>query len=108
MAPIYKSPNTILEPIYKKRKYYFGDFYKRPNTILSKNQNYWANNYSTKAQISFGKNDYIMLKAQNYSLAKTYFYILRSLTHGKFKLLIFQNYFFYKIYGNYAYFSIIN
>ena len=42
-----------------------------------------------------------MLKAQNYSLEKTYFLILKSLTHG---LLIPQKYSFYKIYGNYAYF----
>ena len=32
-----------------------------------------------------------MLKAQNYFLAK---YILKSLTHGKYKLLISQKYFF--------------
>ena len=35
-----------------------------------------------------------MLKAQNYSLAKTYFHMLKSLTHGKYKLLISQKYFF--------------
>ena len=45
-----------------------------------------------------------MLKTQNYFLAKTYFHILKSLTHGNYKLLISQKYFFYKIYGNYAHF----
>ena len=40
-----------------------------------------------------------MLKAQNYSLAKPYFHVLKSLTHGKYKLLIPQKYFFYKIYN---------
>ena len=33
-------------------------------------------------------------KAQNYSLAKTYFHILKPLTHGKYKLLIPQKYLF--------------
>ena len=54
----------------------------------------------------FGKNNYIMLKVQNYSLVKTYFHILKSLSHGKYKLLIPQNYFFYKIYGNYFFYKI--
>ena len=58
----------------------------------------------TKLKYYFGKNNYIMLKAQNYFLAKTYFHIQKSLTHGKYKSPIFQKYFFYKIYGNYTYF----
>ena len=47
-----------------------------------------------KVQYYFAKNNYIMLKAQNYSLAKTYFHILKPLTHGKYKLLIPQKYLF--------------
>ena len=57
--------------LFTKAQYYFGN-------ILSKAPNYW---------ILFGKNNHIMFKTQNYSLAKTYFYTLNSLTHGKHKLL---------------------
>ena len=79
LATTYK--NSILSwQVFTKAQYYFGTFYQ-------KTQNYWANNYSTKAQILFGKNNYIMLKAQNYSLAKTYFHILKSITHGKLNYL---------------------
>ena len=49
----------------------------------------------------FGKNNYFMLKAQNYFLAK---YILM----GKINYSSLKKYFFHKIYGNYAYFSITN
>ena len=38
--------------------------------------------YAQSQKYYFGKNNYIMLKAQNYFLAK---YILKSLTHGKYK-----------------------
>ena len=88
MAPIYESSNTILAIIYKKPKYYFDNYLQKPNIILAttykslilfwqlftkaqyyfdifyqKTQNYKANNYSIKAQIPFGKNNYIILKA---------------------------------------------
>ena len=54
--------------------------------------------------ITLAKTITLCSKAQNYFLAKTYLHILKSLTHGKYKLLISQKYFFYKIYRNYAYF----
>ena len=111
LAPTYKSP-IIFRQLLTKAQYYLGNYLQKPNIILAttyknsilswqvftkaqyyfgifyqKTQNYWANNYSTKAQILFGKNNYIMLKAQNYSLAKTYFHILKSITHGKLNYL---------------------
>ena len=84
MATIHKNPilfwylftkgsNIILAPSINKK-------------LKNKKKNYWANNYSTKAQILFGKR--IIFKAQNYFLAKTYFDILNFLTHGKHKLLM--------------------
>ena len=49
--------------IFTKAKYYFGNYLKSPNTILAH-----------------------IYKAQNYFLAKTYFHILKSLTHRKYKI----------------------
>ena len=43
--------------------------------------------------------NYIMLKDQNYSLAKTYFDILNILTHGKHKLLMTYYPYFKTIYS---------
>ena len=40
----------------------------------------------------------IMLKAQKYFLAKTYFHILKSLIHGKYNYSSPKKYFSYKIY----------
>ena len=107
MALFYKAQILIWHPFYKaqlliwhlfyKAQILFWHYFTKPKFILAiiyKSLKYY-----------FGKNNYIMLKAQNYLLAK---YILKSLTHGKYKLLISQKYFFHKIYENYAYFSIIN
>ena len=84
-----KSPNTILATFYKssilfqqlftKAQYYFGNYLQKPNNIL-------ATIY--KSPNIIWQNNYIMLKAQNYSLVKTYFHKLKSLTHGKHKLLM--------------------
>ena len=82
LAPIYKSLNNILASIYKSPNTILATLTKDPIPFYQKTKNYWANNYSTKAQILFGINDYIMLKTKKYSLAKTYFHILQSLTHG--------------------------
>ena len=53
-----KSP-ILFWQLLQRGQYNFGNFYKKPNTILAssikKTQNYWTNNYSTKAQILFGK-----------------------------------------------------
>ena len=70
---------------YKAQMLFWHLFYKSSNIILAKTIT-------------------LRSKAQNYFLAKTYLYILKSLAHGKYKLLISQKYFFYKTYGNYAYF----
>ena len=116
----YKAQILILALFYKAQVLIWHLFYKDKGQILIwhlfyKTQvlcwHYFTKPKSILATIYrgpkyyFGKNNYIMLKAENYFLAK---YILKSLTHGKYKLLISQKYFFYKIYGNYAYFSIIN
>ena len=57
-----KSPNTILATFYKSPILFWQLFTKSLNTILAhsikKTQNYWANNYSTKAQIIFAKELY--------------------------------------------------
>ena len=97
---IYKSPKTILATIYKKLKYYFGNYLQKPNIVLATIYKspilfwqlftkaqilFWQ--LFTKGQYYFGKNNYIMLKAQKYSLAKTYFHLLKSLTHGKLNYL---------------------
>ena len=93
LAPILQSSNTNLTLFYKtqiliwhlyyKAQILFWHYFTEPKFILAiiyKSPKYY-----------FGKNNYIMLKAQNYLLAK---YILKSLTHGKYKLLISQKYFF--------------
>ena len=129
-----KTPNTILATIYKKPKYYFGNFLQKPNIILATIYKspilfwqlftkdlilLWQHFIKTpkllgkqlfyqSPDIIWQKN-YIMLKTQNYSLEKSYFDILNSLTHRKHKITydilpIFQNNLFYKIHGNYAYF----
>ena len=108
LATFTKKSNIILETFIKSPilfwQLYFGIFYKKQKNpkLLDKQLFYQSPN------IIWQKN-YIMLEAQYYSLAKTYFDILNSLTHGKHKLLmtllpIFQNYFSFKIYGNYTYF----
>ena len=107
----------LLWHLFTKAQYYFGIYLQKPkyykNPILfwhlfTKAQ-YYFGTYLQKPKYYFDKNNYIILEAQNYSLAKTYFHILKSLTHRKYKLPVPQKYFFYKIYGNYAYFfSIIN
>ena len=105
----------LLWHLFTKAQYYFGIYLQKPkyskNPILfwhlfTKAQ-YYFGTYLQKPKYYFDKNNYIILEAQNYSLAKTYFHILKSLTHGKYKLLVPQKYFFYKIYGNYAYFFFI-
>ena len=73
-----KSLNTILATIYKSPILFWQLFTKAQ--IL-----FWQ--LFTKVQYYFGKNNYIMLKAQKYSLAKTYFHLLKSLTHGKLNYL---------------------
>ena len=80
LATIYKKPNTTLATLFwhllskrkekKKNPKLLGKqlFYQSPNVIRQKN--------------------YIMLKTQNYSLAKTYFDIQNPQTYGKYKLLM--------------------
>ena len=95
-----KSPNIILETIYKKPKYYLATFYKSSILfwqLFTKAHCYFSN-YLQKPNIILAtiykspninwQNNYIMLKTQNYSLLKTYFHKLKSLTHGKHKLLM--------------------
>ena len=81
---------------FTKSKYYFWQLIMKPNNTL-------APIYKSP-NIILAKTITLCSKAQNYFLAKTYLHILKSLTHGKYKLLISQKYFFYKIYGNCAYF----
>ena len=119
-----KNSNLILATIYKKPKYYFGNYFQKAQILfwqlLQKAQYYFGIFYQENPKLLdkqlfyqspniIWQKNYIMIEVQNYSLEKTYFDILNSLTHGKHKLLmtllpIFQNYFSYKIYGNYAYF----
>ena len=123
LAPILQSPilfwQLFIKPKYyfgiylTKPKYYFDTYFTKPNIILAiihKAQIlFW--NLFYKAQYYFGtyftksKYYYIMFKAQNYFLAKTYFHILKSLTHGKYKLLISQNISFTKFMGTMLIFS---
>ena len=86
-------PNTILAHIYKAQVLFWQLLIKPNNTLapIYKSPN-----------IILAKTITLSSKAQNYFLAKTYLQILKSLTHGKYKLLIFRKYFFYKIYGNYS------
>ena len=62
LATINKNPYTILATIHKSPILFWQLFTKSLNTILAhsikKTQNYWANNYSTKAQIIFAKELY--------------------------------------------------
>ena len=57
LAPIYKNLNTILTPIYKNPIIFWQLLQKAQYYFIKKTQNYWANNYFIKAQISFGKNN---------------------------------------------------
>ena len=82
--------------MFTKPKYYFWQPLMKPNNTL-------APIYKSP-NIILAKTITLCSKAQNYFLAKTYLHILKSLIHGKYKLLISQKYFFYKIYENYAYF----
>ena len=96
-----QKPNTILATIYKRLNISLATFYQNPKTIgqiiiLPKPKFYLTKElyYAQSPKLSFGK---------------TLFDILNSLTHGKHKITydilpIFQNNFFYKIHGNYAYF----
>ena len=96
-----QKPNTILATIYKRLNISLATFYQNPKTIgqtiiLPKPKYYLTKElyYAQSPKLSFGK---------------TLFDILNSLTHGKHKITydilpIFQNNFFYKIHGNYAYF----
>ena len=91
--------------VIQKTQCYFGNFYKKPNTILAPFTKslilFWqflSKNPKLLGKQSFYQNpniiwqkNYIMLKAQNYSLVKTYFDTLNSLTHGKHKLLMTYN-----------------
>ena len=87
-------------------QHYFGNFYpkkkKKPNAILatltkspvlfwqllSKNLNLLDKQLFYQSPNIIWQKNYVTLKAQNYSLAKAYFDILNSLTHGKHKLLM--------------------
>ena len=104
-----ESPNIILTITYKAQ-YYLGTFLQRFTKpkyyfwqLLIKPNNTLAPIYKS-SNVILAKTITLCLKAQNYFLAKTYLHILKSLTHGKYKLLTSQKYFFCKIYGNYAYF----
>ena len=78
LTTIYKSPNTILATIDKSPNIILATIYKKPNNIL-------ASIY--KSPILFWQKQLHYAKAQKYSLAKTYFHLLKSLTHGKLNFL---------------------
>ena len=115
LAPILQNPILFWHLVYKTQMLFWNLFYKAqmlfwhlifqsPNAILAPN---FTNPNIILAPILQNSNAILapsFAKAQNYFLAKTYFHILKSLTHLKYKLLISQKYLFYKIYGNYAYF----
>ena len=77
---------TLFWQLLQKAQYYVGPmslwqhFIKNPK-LLDKQLFY-------QSPIIIWQKNCIMLKAQNYSLAKTYVDILNSLTHGKHKLLM--------------------
>ena len=52
LATFTKTP-ILFWQLLQKAQYYFGNFILESS--IKKTQNYWANNYSTKAQILFGK-----------------------------------------------------
>ena len=92
MATIYKKPKyyfgnyfqkaqILFWQLLQKAQYYFGIFYQKNPKLLDKQLFY-------QRPIIIWQKNCIMLKAQNYSLAKTYVDILNSLTHGKHKLLM--------------------
>ena len=107
LALISQSPNTNLTLFYKVQILFWHPFLQNPNLFwhlfykaqilflatTHKTQQYFGT-YLQKLKYYFGKNYYIMLIAQNYLLAK---YILKSLTHGKYKL--FKNISFTKFMG---------
>ena len=76
---LFTKAQILFWQLFTKAQYYFGNYLQKPNIIL-------ATIY--KSPNIIWQNNYIMLKAQNYSLAKTYFHKLKSLTHGKHKLLM--------------------
>ena len=111
MALFYKAQILIWHLFYKTQILIWYLFYKTQmlfwHYFTKAKILFWQKQllYAQSQKYYFGKNNYIMLKAQNYLLKK---YIPKSLTHVKYKLLISQKYLFHKIYGNHAYFSIIN
>ena len=119
MASIYKAQNDIVAPIFTKPKCYCGTYFckarmifwhlflQSPNAILapiSQSPILFWHLYLQSSNIILAKTITLYSKAQNYFSAKIYLHILKPPIYGKYKLLISQKYFFYKIYGNYAYF----
>ena len=104
---IYRSSCLHMAIFYKIPKYYFGNILQK-NTILL-----WQHFIKNPKLLIFGQT-IILSKSKYYAqspkliiFGTTYFDILNSLanmqTHGKHKL--FTTYLFYKIYGNYTYFT---
>ena len=94
LTPILQNPNVILAPILQSPNAILAPILQSPNTILAlilQNPN-----------IILVKTITLCSKAQNYFLTK------KSLTHGKYKLLISQKYFFTKLMRTIIIFSIIN
>ena len=91
LALILQSPNIIFGTYFTKPKYYFWQLLMKPNNTL-------APIYKS-LNIILAKTITLCSKAQNYFLAKTYLHIWKSLTHGKYKLLISQKYSFTKFMG---------
>ena len=115
----YKAQNDIVAPIFTKPKCYCGTYFckarmifwhlflQSPNALLapiSQSPILFWHLYLQSSNIILAKTITLYSKAQNYFSAKIYLHILKPPIYGKYKLLISQKYFFYKIYGNYAYF----
>ena len=95
-----QNPNIILATIYKSRMLFWQLFTKNPNYfgnfILAssikkkrkKIQNYWANNYFTKAQMLFGKRIILCLKPKTILWQKHILIYKKPQTYGKYKLLM--------------------
>ena len=106
LAPILQNPNIILTPILQNSNAILAPILQSPNFILTlilQNPNAILALILQSPKITLVKTITLCSKAQNYLLTKTDLHILKFLTHGKYKLLISQKYFFYKTYGNYAY-----
>ena len=80
--------------LFTKAEYYIGNYLQKPNIIL---KSFIKKPKTIGQTIILLKPKYYLAKiitlcskpkTQNYSLAKTYFHILKSLTHGKHKLLM--------------------